>query len=294
MPWPQNMVEVPADRVKELDVDCVIFQRPEQYFREQHIILSPLQRETAGKIYLEHDPPRAHPTDARHFVNDPGVLLVHVTPFNSLMWDSGRTPVKVIEHGVRVPDGCAYTGEKPRGISVVNNLKSRGRRLGLDVYLRVRRNIPLDLAGMGSEDLDGGVGEIGHATLPSFESAYRFFFNPIRYTSLGLAVCEAMMLGMPVVGLATTEMARVVENGVTGYVDTDCASLIGRMLSLLEDPGLARRLGERAREYALRRFSIKRFVDDWNDAFCLVTGEPVTTYSVVGNSRNESFFKEYV
>jgi len=40
----------------------------------------------------------------------------------------------------------------------------------------------------------------------------RFFFNPIRYTSLGLAVCEAMMVGMPIIGLATTEMATTVQN----------------------------------------------------------------------------------
>ncbi len=90
LPWPQNMVEVPADKVRDLDIECVIFQRPDQYFREQHLILSPGQRRTAGKIYLEHDPPQLHPTDTRHFVNDPGVLLVHVTPFNALMWDTGR------------------------------------------------------------------------------------------------------------------------------------------------------------------------------------------------------------
>ena len=31
-------------------------------------------------------------------------------------------------------------------------------------------------------------------TLARFESAYRFFFNPIRWTSLGLAVCEAFLI----------------------------------------------------------------------------------------------------
>jgi len=47
------------------------------------------------------------------------------------------------------------------------------------------------------------------------EAEYRFFFNPVRYTSLPLAVCEAMTIGMPIVGLATTELVSVIRNGTT-------------------------------------------------------------------------------
>ena len=141
------------------------------------------------------------------------------------MWDSNRTPTRVIEHGVMVPDAVSYTGELERGLVIVNGLRSRGRRLGVDVFERIRQEVPLDLIGMGSEQLDG-LGEVRHEHLPAFASHYRFFFNPIRYTSLGLAVCEAMMVGLPVIALATTEMVTVVENGVSGYVDTDIKKLV--------------------------------------------------------------------
>src|SRR5262249_22926405 len=144
----------------------------------------------------------------------------HVTPFNNLMWDSGRTPTRVIDHGVVVPEGVRYTGELERGIVVVNNLCRRGRRLGADVFALADREVPLDLVGMSWRE-GGGIGEVPHFELPAFEARYRFFFNPIRYTSLGLAVCEAMMVGMPILGLATTEMVTAVENGVSGYVETD-------------------------------------------------------------------------
>ncbi|HEX2111321.1 MAG TPA: glycosyltransferase, partial [Gaiellaceae bacterium] len=103
------------------------------------------------------------------------------------------------------------------------------------------------------------------------QTRYRFLFNPIRYTSLALAVCEAMMLGMPVVALATTEYGTVVENGVSGYTDTRIEHLIERMRELLADPGEARRLGEGARRAALERFGIERFVRDWNDVFAEAT-----------------------
>lgn len=100
-----------------------------------------------------------------------------------------------------------------------------------------------------------------------FRGRYRFFFHPVRYTSLGLAVCEAMMLGLPIVGLATTELATVIENDRSGYISTNVNYLIERMQALLADPHKAKQLGQEAREQALTRFNIQRFVQDWNQAF---------------------------
>jgi len=268
-PWPENVREVPADAARGVELDCVLSQTRVNYLKDRHEVLSDAQLHLPH-VHLEHDPPRAHPTDERHPVDDPNVLLVHVTAFNELMWDSGRTPTRVIEHGVTVPSDVRYEGDLERGLALVNNLPSRGRRVGADVFERVRRDVPVDLAGMGSEDI-GGLGEVSHDRLPAFQVRYRFLFNPIRYTSLALAVCEAMMLGMPVVGLATTEYATAIENGVSGYVDTNVDRLVERMRELLADPTEARRLGEGAHRQAQERFSLERFLRDWNDAFALVT-----------------------
>jgi glycosyltransferase involved in cell wall biosynthesis len=130
--------------------------------------------------------------------------------------------------------------------------------------------VALDLVGMGA-DQAGGLGEVRHADLPAFAARYRFFFNPIRYTSLGLAVIEAMMLGMPIVALATTEMATVIRDGVNGFIDTDADRLIERMHSLLADRETALALGREARRTALERFNIERFAADWSAAFCEIT-----------------------
>jgi hypothetical protein len=268
--WPDNVHDVPAESVDRWQFDCILFQSCKNYLQDQYEILSESQRQLP-RIYLEHDPPRQHPTDTRHPVDDPNVLLVHVTPFNDLMWDSGHTPTCVIEHGILTPANACYTGELNRGLVVVNGLSSRGRRLGADVFERVRTQVPLDLVGMGSEAI-AGLGEIAHERLPAFQARYRFLFNPIRYTSLGLAVCEAMMIGMPIIALATTEMVTVVENGVSGYVDTDINRLIQRMQALLADPAEADRLSAGARRVAQERFNIQRFLRDWDKAFALVTG----------------------
>lgn len=269
-PFGGNVHDVPAEEVRNCHFDCVLFQHRQNWEVDQFETLSDEQRRLP-RIYLEHDPPLEHPTGQVHWCDDPDVLLVHVTPFNQLMWDSGRTPNRVIDHGVLVPSDARYTGEIERGIVVINHLGSRGRRLSPDIFLRAREEVPLDLVGMAADEL-GGMGEVQPTELAAFESRYRFFFNPIRYTSLGLAVCEAMTLGMPIVGLATTEMATAVLNGISGHVDTSLDKLIRRMQELLRDPREARRLGDGARRYALERFDIRRFTRDWETAFADVAG----------------------
>lgn len=261
LPWGDNVVEVQLANVRETQFDCILFQSRTGYIRDQHHLLSDAQRRLP-RIYLEHDPPQEHPTDTRHPVDDPTMLLVHVTPFNRLMWDCGRTPTRVVEHGVRLPYPARYEGTLARGIAVVNHLTRRGRRLGADVFETARRKVPLDLVGMESE-LAGGLGEIPNPEVAAFMARYRFYFHPIRWTSLGLAAVEAMMIGMPVVGLATTELATVVRNGYSGYIDTDVDRLVTSMRRLITRPDEANALGAAAKACAEERFNIRRFIDDW-------------------------------
>lgn len=269
--WPDNVVDVPAERVRDGAYDLILFQSTRNWEVDQHEILSAAQREQP-RLYLEHNTPRPYPTDTRHPVDDPRVLLVHCTYFNQIMWDNGPVPTMVVPHGVVVPEGLSWTGELDRGITVVNGIERRGRLAGYDVFLHLRERVPLDLAGMGSEKL-GGLGDLPHRALHAAETRYRFFFNPIRYTSMPLAVIEAMMLGLPIVALATTELPRAVPHREAGFVSNDLAELEDGMRQLLADPSLARRMGARAREAARAQFGIARFVRDWETAFRRALGE---------------------
>ena len=264
LPWGANVHEAPVESVRDLPFDVLLFQSRDAWEREQHELLSEAQRRLP-RIYLEHDPPQQHPTDTRHWVDDPETLLVHVTAFNALMWDAGRTPTRVVEHGVKPLAEARWHGELERGLVVVNNLRRRGRRLGLDVFQAMDRQLPLALAGMDSGSVGARLclGEVPHAQLPQTMAAHRFLFNPIRYTSLGLAVIEAMMAGLPVVGLATTELVSVIRNGENGWIDTRPERLLEAMRRLLADRELAAEWGAAARRDARERFGIGRFVDDW-------------------------------
>ena len=270
-PWPDNLVEVPLDAVAGEPVDVVLHQSLRTWTDDRWTVLSDEQRRVP-QLYLEHDPPRQNPYETAHPLAGSEALVVHVTHFNELMWDTGTTPTRVVEHGVEVPTSARYTGELERGLVIVNDLPSRGRRLGLDVFERVREQVPLDLVGMGSEAL-GGLGEVPPPELPAFAARYRFLFNPIRWTSLGLAVCEAMHVGLPVIGLATTEMARAVVSGVSGHVDTDVEALVGHMRRLLADPAEAHRLSEGARRLARARHGIDRFAREWSQTLAAAAAD---------------------
>ncbi|KAA2239250.1 glycosyltransferase family 4 protein [Chitinophaga agrisoli] len=260
-PFGGNVYEIPLEDIPKASFDCILYQNSRNYLTDQYTALTQEQLQLP-RIYLEHDPPQEHPTDTKHIVDDPDVLLVHVTHYNKLMWDNNRTPNTVIPHGVTVPPDVHYTGQLEKGIVVVNNLAQRGRRLGLDIYQELARQVPLDLVGLEAEAA-GGLGEVLHPVLPAFIAQYRFYFHPIRYTSLGLALLEAMMLGLPVVGLATTELATVIRNGHSGFIDTDINCLAEKMQWLLRRPEQAARMGEEGRKVAMRSFNIERFAKDW-------------------------------
>lgn len=128
---------------------------------------------------------------------------------------------------------------------------------------------------MQSEEM-GGLGEVSNLDVATTMAQYRFFFTPIRYTSLGLALVEAMLLGMPVVGVAATELPTVIVNGENGYVHNDRRLLVDVMRQLIDEPELARRWGEAGRRTAVQRFGIERFIEDWLVVIAEVTGQELS------------------
>lgn len=98
---PAYVHEIPAEEVCNLNLDLILYQSTQNYLVDQFDILSPQQRRLPA-IYLEHNTPRPHATNTRHPVDNPEILLVHVTQYNRLMWENGRTPTCVIEHSVAI------------------------------------------------------------------------------------------------------------------------------------------------------------------------------------------------
>jgi glycosyltransferase involved in cell wall biosynthesis len=94
----------------------------------------------------------------------------------------------------------------------------------------------------------------------------RVYLHLNRWTSLGLSLIQAMLLGMPVVVLDATEASRAVPDAA-GARSSDITELVTAARRLLADPAEAQRRGLLARHAALERYGLPRFLHDWDLAF---------------------------
>jgi hypothetical protein len=257
--WPPNAVEVTRDEARAAAIDLVILQRPVELERLGHEWLGDRQVPT---VYVEHNAPQGRIADMRHPAADRDDLtVVHVTHFNELFWDCGSTPTRVIEHGV-VDPGYRYSGATPRAAVVINEARRRARVTGTDLLERFAAvGVPIDLFGMDAEALGGD--DVPQRHLHEEMAQRRLYLHPIRWTSLGLSLIEAMHLGMPVVALATTEAPDAVP-AEAGVLSTRVDRLAEGARALLADPERARAAGLAARAAALERFGLRRFLEDWD------------------------------
>lgn len=261
-PWPETVRELAPDALRDEPFDVVVLQRP----RELELAEAWLGRRPGRDVpavYLEHNAPQGPVNEMRHPMADrPDLLLVHVTHFNALFWDAGATPVRVVEHGI-VDPGYRYSGELPRGAVVINEARRRARVTGTDLLERFAQAAPLDLFGMGAAEL-GGVEDLPQAELHEAMAQRRLYLHPVRWTSLGLSLLEAMHLGMPVVAVGTTEVHEAVP-AEAGVVSTKVDVLDGAIRRLVADPDEARERGRVARAVARERYGLERFLSDWDE-----------------------------
>ena len=282
---PASAREVSAEELRDEPPDLVLLQRLEEIelCRDQ---ISRTPGVALPAIFLEHNTPKADVPNTRHpLAETPGITIVHVTHFNQLFWDCGGAPTRVIEHGVADP-GLRYTGELGRLAYVVNEPVRRWRVAGTDLVRRFT-GFDIDAYGIDGHLLPAALrptearvrfaGNLSPADLAAELVRRRVYLHLNRWTSLGLSLITAMMLGMPVVVLEATEAARAVPPDA-GARSTDIAELVAAARLLLSDRDEAARRGRNARRAARERYGLNRFLADWDAAFADV-GELVPVSS---------------
>ncbi|MGY2082023.1 glycosyltransferase [Modestobacter sp. SYSU DS0657] len=275
--WPASAREVTPAQLRDEQPDVVVLQRP----RDLELVREWLGREPGRDlpaVFLEHNAPGpdtgsgAVPNTRHPMADQSAIPIAHVTHFNQLFYDNGSAPTVVIEHGI-VDPGERYTGELARAGVVVNEPVRRGRYTGGDLLPLFAEAAPLDVFGMGLTGLHERYGldpqRVGlhddppQAAMHAELARRRVYLHPVRWTSLGLSLLEAMHLGLPVVGLATTEAVEAVP-AEAGVLSTRPEKLAAALRHFVSEPDAARLAGKAARAAALDRYGLERFLRDWD------------------------------
>jgi hypothetical protein len=276
--WPASAVNLPEDELADAAVDVVVLQSFAEIERTERLLGRRLGRDVPA-VFVEHNTPRGDVPSTRHPLADrDDILIAHVTHFNRLMWDTGIAPTTVIEHGIPDP-GHLYTGELPRLGFVINEPVRRWRVTGTDLLPAFAAAAPIDAWGIDADQLPGALGlEEGRiafaGNLAPWElhpalALRRAYLHPIRWTSLGLSLLEAMQLGMPVLALATTEAYRAVPPEA-GALSMDVDELVAAARLLIADPDEARERGAAARRFALDHYGLPAFLARWDELLARV------------------------
>lgn len=268
--WPQAR-EIRVEDLADIDVDLVVLQRS----ADLELATRFLGRRPGidvPAVFVEHNAPRPFAVDSVHLLaGRSDIPVVHVTAFNDMMWDNGSAPTRVIDHGV--PDrGVLYTGEVPAAAAMINEPVRRWRTVGADLLGPLSDHAPIDVWGMGTDELNGdarcgpavtGHGDVSGAAVLDEVARRRVYLHTARWTSLGLSLLEAMCAGMPVVAVATT-MAPLAVPPEAGVVSADRVALGEALTRFVADPAEAELAGKAAREHAMARYGLDRFLADWD------------------------------
>jgi len=83
----------------------------------------------------------------------------------------------------------------------------------------------------------------------------------------GLTVAEAMWKRTPVIGGNVGGIRYQIKNGVNGFLVSSVEEAAKRMVQLVKDKKLRKRLGERAKETVRRKFLLTRYLEQYLDLF---------------------------
>ncbi|MFW6127296.1 MAG: glycosyltransferase [Thermodesulfobacteriota bacterium] len=83
----------------------------------------------------------------------------------------------------------------------------------------------------------------------------------------GLTVAEAMWKGSAVIGGNVGGIRYQIEDGVNGFLVSSVEEAAERIVRLINDPDLGRRLGERARETVRQNFLLSSYLEKYLDLF---------------------------
>lgn len=194
-----------------------------------------------------------------------GDLNLFISEWQIEDWSLGDANNKVINHCVDTDLFKSEDVERTDHIfSVVNDWIHRGPILGFEIWRRMTHGLPVHVRG------DTAGLSTSCDTVEQLAEEYNkssIFLNTSEYSPIPMSLLEAMSCGCAVVSMKTCGIPEFIDHGVNGFISEDPQELREYCEMLLNDPKLARQVGDAARKTILDKCSLERFVNEYNTAF---------------------------
>lgn len=252
-----------------VDFDMVLSQNKASQFRIAQDIAHQLH---IPLVNLEHTLPQQEWTPGRiaSFQHMQGSINVFVSEYQKQMWglDGIVNPTGIDTDVFCPPD---TPNREPWALSVVNDWINRDWCCGFSLWRDVTGFpspaplIPYRVLG-DTPGLSQPAPDI--PTLVRFYQTAGVYLNTTLVSSLPTVLLESMSCGCPVVSTDTCLIPKnIIEHGVNGFVGSSVDELRHYTLEVLNNPTLARQIGDAGRQTIVEKFSKQRFIENWNEIF---------------------------
>ncbi|HUU40739.1 MAG TPA: glycosyltransferase [Desulfatiglandales bacterium] len=183
----------------------------------------------------------------------------HTVAVSQLKGDSWGLSGDIINSGVNTDDYLPFSGDKPKGLRICNEVSKRRKTLFWSFFEKAFSGIPMDIVGY-NPDMQGVNPARNWNHLKEMLSSHRFYIHtadPRFEDGFNMATLEAMAAGMPILG--NLHPTSPVEHGVSGFLSDDPDELRAYAMMLITNRDLAMQMGKEARRTVAKQFSLSRF-----------------------------------
>jgi|MDSZ01.2.fsa_nt_gb glycosyltransferase involved in cell wall biosynthesis len=275
--FPENYYTLPKNSlISGLDIDFILSQSKFGQFQ----VASQIQQVLGVPILsLEHTLPiPSWPKEQLDLLKSMvGQENVFISEYSVDKWGMSCSPT-VIHHSVDTEKFSPKETEKTTDVlSVVNEFINRDYCCNYNGWQRIvakLQNAVIDVVGKDSEQIPNVVGGTAKdiSDLVSRYNGCKVFLNTSTISPVPTSLLEAMACGCAVVTTATCMIPEIIEQGQNGFMSNDENELAEYVQRLLDDPNLAKEMGDSARQTILEKFSEEKFINNWNTTFDKVYG----------------------
>lgn len=256
---------------------------------EHHCVFDPLYRPYESLSQYLYHRFLIKPYEQASLAKADAVVAVSRFTADSLKASMGFERARVIYNWIDIekfkpkPSPDKNRGKRPFRLLYVGNLS---RRKGADLLAPVMRALGDDFELLYTAGLrpsarmnsPANMISLGRLDETKLIEAYRdcdALLFPSRFEGFGYVALEAMACGKPVIASNSSSLPEVVEDGVCGILcEPDNVNAFAQACRrLAEGPPLCRRMGEAARERAVRLFSEEAIVPQYIQLFEELSGK---------------------